>query len=102
MKRVPNWFLGLFVAGALALLTAATLYLSGIPIRAHTQWVAYLGEDSVLQEGSEVISSGIKVGTVRAIEAVPDTQMEPGRYVKATLSIRSDVTSGRPPTSSRS
>jgi len=92
MKRIPNWLLGAFVLGTLALLTGVTLYLSGIPIRAHTEWVAYLGEDSVLQEGQEVISSGLKVGTVRDIEMVPDSQLEPGRYVKATLAVRSDVT----------
>jgi len=92
MKRIPNSMLGLFILATLALLTGATLYLSGIPITPHTEWVAYLGEDSVLQEGAEVISSGIKVGTVRSVEAVPDSQLEPGRYVKATLSIRSNVT----------
>lgn len=92
MKRVPNSLLGIFILGTLTLLTAATLYLSGIPITPHTEWTAYLGEDSVLQEGAEVVSSGIKVGTVRQIDAVPDSQIEPGRYVKATLSVRSDVT----------
>lgn len=92
MKRVPNWVLGLFILSTLTVLTGATLYLSGIPITPHTEWVAYLGEDSVLQEGAEIISSGIKVGNVRTIESVPDTQLEKGRYVKATLSIRSEVT----------
>jgi len=92
MKRVPNWVLGLFILSTLTILTAATLYLSGIPITPHETWTAYLGEDSVLQEGSEIISSGIKVGTVREIEAVPDAQIEDGRYVRAKLSIRSDVT----------
>ncbi|MHC4939200.1 MAG: MlaD family protein [Planctomycetota bacterium] len=92
MKRVPNWILGLFILTTLTLLTGATLYLSGIPITPHTKWVAYLGEDSVLQEGAEIISSGIKVGNVRQVEAVPDSQIAPGRYVRATLSVRSDVT----------
>ncbi|MEM8884030.1 MAG: MlaD family protein [Planctomycetota bacterium] len=92
MKRIPNWILGLFVVSALGLLTVATLWLANIPITPHATWTVYLGEESMLQEGAEVISSGIKVGNVRNVETVPDAQLKPGRYVKAELSIRENIT----------
>jgi len=92
MKRVPNWILGGFIIGCLAILTVTTLVLSGVPLSPHTDWIVFLGEESTLLEGVEVFTAGMKVGNVTSVEAVPDSQLEPGRYVKATISIRTDVT----------
>ena len=92
MKRVPNWILGGFVLVSLSILTVTTLVLSGVPLTPHTDWTVYMGEDSTLQEGVEVFTSGMKIGNVTHVEPVPDAQLARGRYVKATLSLRSEVT----------
>jgi len=91
MKRVPNWVLGGFILACLIILTFTTLVLSGVPLSPHTDWTVYLGEDSTLLEGVEVFTSGMKVGNVTSVEPVPDSQLAPGRYVKAVISIRTDV-----------
>jgi ABC-type transporter Mla subunit MlaD len=92
MKRVPNWVLGGFILVCLGILTFTTLVLSGIPLSPHTDWTVFLGEDSTLLEGVEVFTSGMKVGNVTSVTPVPDSQLAAGRYVKAVISIRSDVT----------
>ena len=75
MKRVPNWLLGGFVLATLTILTVTTLVLSGVPLTPHTDWTVYLGEDSTLQEGVEVFTSGMKIGSVTHVEPVPDPQL---------------------------
>ncbi|MHC4955699.1 MAG: MlaD family protein [Planctomycetota bacterium] len=92
MKRISNTVLGGFILVTLAMLTVTTLVLSGVPLTPHTDWTVFLGEDSTLLEGVEVFTSGMKIGNVTSVEAVPDEQLAPNRYVKATISLRSDVT----------
>ncbi len=92
MKQAPNWILGLFIAGSLSILTVATLFLSNIALSPRTDWIAYFGEDSVVQEGTEVLSAGIKVGMVTSVDPLPDDKLKPGRYVRTTISIRKDLT----------
>lgn len=91
MKRIPNWMLGLFIAGSLGILTVATLFLSNIALSPRTDWIAYFGEDSVVQEGTEVLSAGIKVGMVTSVDPLPDNELKPGRYVRTTISVREDL-----------
>ena len=92
MTTGKNVTLGGFLLLSLALLTLVTFYLTGLSLKPRTTWVVYFGMDSMLEEGREVFTSGIRVGIVDALEPVPDDELAEGRYVKATLLVDSDIT----------
>ena len=92
MNARKNIVLGSFLVGGLLFLTTLTFFLKGTwPWTTRTDWTAYFGKDSVIQEGWEVVTAGKKVGLVKSVELVPEAEIAKGRFVQATLRIDKDV-----------
>ena len=82
--------LGIFLVGTLVLLVALSLLLTNTGLGRVT-WTAYFGDAYRVKAGSEVYTSGMKVGVVDSVSLVAPAEMSPDRFVKVTLKIRKDV-----------
>ncbi|MHC4491387.1 MAG: MlaD family protein, partial [Planctomycetota bacterium] len=76
--------------GTLALLVALSLLLTNTGLGRVT-WTAYFGDAYRVKAGSEVYTSGMKVGVVDSVSLVPAAEMSKDRFVKVKLKIRKDV-----------
>jgi len=92
MNTRKNVLLGAFLVVGLALLTLFSLYLTDQWFGARQEWVAYFGEESIVREGFEVWSGGIKIGVIDKITAVPDAEFTRDRQVVAKVLIREGIT----------
>ncbi|MHC4135255.1 MAG: MlaD family protein [Planctomycetota bacterium] len=92
MKRTSRRHvnLGIFLLGTLALLVALSLLLTNTGLGRVT-WTAYFGDAYRVKAGSEVYTSGMKVGVVDSVSLVPAAEMSKDRFVKVKLKIRKDV-----------
>lgn len=82
--------LGIFLIGTLALLVVLSLMLTNTGLGRVT-WTAYFGDAYRVKPGSEVYTSGMKVGVVDSVSLVPPAEMSKDRFVKVTLKVRKDV-----------
>jgi ABC-type transporter Mla subunit MlaD len=87
-----NSVLGGFLLVAMVVLTVLTFRLAGITLKKRANWTVYFGAESVIKKGYEVLAAGTKVGVVQSVGLVPDDEVEPGRYVKAVLSLDDRLT----------
>ena len=92
MNARKNVLLGGFLIVGLALLTLISLYLTDQWFGKRQEWTAYFGEDSIVQEGFEVWSGGIKVGVIDEIKPVPDAEFTRNRQVVAKVLIKDGLT----------
>ncbi len=82
--------LGIFLIGTLALLVVLSLMLTNTGLGRVT-WTVYFGDAYRVKAGSEVYTSGMKVGVVDSVSLVPPAEMSKDRFVKVDLKIRRDV-----------
>jgi phospholipid/cholesterol/gamma-HCH transport system substrate-binding protein len=92
MKRTTRRHvnLGIFLLGTLGLLVVLSLMLTNTGLGRVT-WTAYFGDAYRVKAGSEVYTSGMKVGVVDSVTLVPPAEMSKDRFVKVKLKIRKDV-----------
>jgi len=92
MKRTTRRHvnLGIFLLGTLALLVVLSLMLTNTGLGRVT-WTAYFGDAYRVKAGSEVFTSGMKVGVVDSVTLVAPAEMSKDRFVKVKLKIRKDV-----------
>lgn len=90
-RKQSHMVLGIFLLGGLAILTALTFRLAGISVFPRAEWTVRFGPDAQIQEGVEVLSSGTKVGNVKAVQLGDERDMLAGNYVTAVLSVASGV-----------
>ncbi|MHC4547156.1 MAG: MlaD family protein [Planctomycetota bacterium] len=82
--------LGIFLIGSLTLLVVLSLYLTNVGLN-RVAWTAYFGDAFRVKAGSEVFTSGMKVGVVSEVDLVPPAEMTEGRHVRVVLQIREDL-----------
>lgn len=82
--------LGIFLVITMGILVTLSLVLTNTGFDRAT-WTAHFGEAFRVKAGSEVFTSGIKVGVVHRVELVPVAEMGPDHQVKVILKIRRDV-----------
>ena len=92
MNTRKNVILGAFLLVSIGALTILSLYLYGVTVGPRTTWVAYFGEDSIVEAGYDVWTGGMRVGVVDSVEPVPDAEFSAKRQVKATILIQKGVT----------
>ena len=71
MNTRKNIVLGAFLITSLSILTLVSLYLTDQWFGKRQEWIAYFGEDSIVREGYEIWSGGIKVGVIDEIISEP-------------------------------
>ncbi len=89
MRR--NIVLGGFLVFSLLGITVLTFRLVGLSLQSRETWTVFFGADASLEEGLEVIVAGKKVGVVEAVDLLREEEMLAGRFVRARLSVNSDV-----------
>lgn len=93
MRLKRSALLGGFIIVVLTGLTIVAVVLADFkpPWEKRRELTIYFGEGSVIEEGSQVLSSGIRVGLVKRVSLLPPDEIREGRYVKAVLSIKNEV-----------
>lgn len=93
MNTRRNVLLGAFLLIGLIAITVATLFLKDrLPFESRREWTVYFGADSIVEEGFEVYSAGMKVGHIDQVDPVAEADYTPRRQVRAIVSIREDIT----------
>lgn len=92
MNTRKNIVLGAFLITSLSILTLVSLYLTDQWFGKRQEWIAYFGEDSIVREGYEIWSGGIKVGVIDGIKPVPDAEFTRTRQVVARVLIKDGLT----------
>ncbi|MFQ5843712.1 MAG: MlaD family protein [Planctomycetota bacterium] len=93
MSATKNAVLGGFVLLTLAVLTYFTFVFADLPLFGRqARWTVYLGQSSMIKKGQDVLTSGMKVGRVDEVAPVPDGELTAGRYVRAVLSVKRNIT----------
>lgn len=87
MNMQKNVLLGGFLVVCIAVITVLTLYVRGMSLKDRVAWTVYFGQDSLVEEGFEVWSAGMRVGVVDRVEPVPQAEYTATRQVRATILV---------------
>ncbi len=92
MTKTRSTVLGAFVLVTLATLTYFTLVLNKVQLGKSATWQVFFDQAEGVREGTDVFTSGHKIGVVDSIRLVEDDEIAPGRRVELMLSLRADLT----------
>ena len=93
MTKTRSTVLGAFVLVTLATLTYFTLVLNKVQLGKSVTWQVFFDQAEGVREGTDVFTSGHKIGVVDSIRLVEDEEIVPGKkHVELMLSLRADLT----------